>query len=65
MKDKIIKKTDELKAERNNAISEMNHLKQQIADLNKQGEQLAMHVNVLSGKIEQNEEWLREIEAGD
>jgi len=61
MRDKLTKKTAELKAELSQAVDEMGAIKQQIAKLNKRGEQLAQRANFLNGKIEQNEEWLKEL----
>ena len=52
----ISKKIDEIKFELQNTITEMNSLKNQIAQLNKKGEQLAQKGNILKGKLEAYEE---------
>lgn len=65
MKDKLINRINELTAERDEIIAKMGDIKKQIAELNRQGEQLAQRGNFLNGKIEQNKEWLSEFEDED
>jgi len=62
MRDKINKRVTELTTELNDTIAKMNRIKQQIASLNQQGEQLAQHATFLNGKIEQCQELLNELQ---
>lgn len=62
MRDKMLEKNELLRAELNKTISEMGRIRQQIQLLNRQGEDLNIHVNVLRGQIEQNNEWLKHLE---